>query len=315
VRRVESNTRRSAAYFPGIEQTDPFIRVQGRAFLLARDLPIGVTPYHEGDVDAFKAVLVPPVDDKTRNLVRKLLTSEHHHGFTDAVSAFIRETTEALAYSGELFYEIVESERDVEQEASGSGWQLAMLPPGKVLRCGAGCVQVIPDYARAELGRKAVWLPRRKVWRVAFPRKLIGARAYRRLLTRLAHLSDVTPEFVLTPALGADVEGYDFQTYHRASDAAVEHVTRRFGSIPSLLQIEPSTEFYYFDRTLQFRYAQALIREHLVDQFNVLLKRLEIASTVRLEGLPTSAEIATLRRQLTRGEIDFAAAAAGSRAG
>ena len=94
---------------------------------------------------------------------------------------------------------------------------------------------------------------------------------------------------------------------------SVEHVTRRWGSIPSLQRIDGTTDFYLFAQTLRFRRAQALLREQLVRDINELMRRLGFNASLVVQGLPTSDEISALLARLQAGEIDFAQAMRQSR--
>lgn len=65
------------------------------------------------------------------------------------------------------------------------------------------------------------------------------------------------------------------------------------------------TEFYTFYRMLNFKYAQALLRESIIDEINCLLKRLSIDCEILMKGIPSSKEILKLRKKMELGEISF----------
>jgi hypothetical protein len=106
--------------------------------------------------------------------------------------------------------------------------------------------------------------------------------------------------------LGGSVPGYDFSAYDRAVDAEVEHLTRGWGGIPRLHVVKGATEYYFFERHVQWSWAQALVREHVIDELNALLHRLGTASRLVVHGLPTARDLVELRAKLRRGEVDFA---------
>jgi hypothetical protein len=58
-----------------------------------------------------------------------------------------------------------------------------------------------------------------------------------------------------------------------------------------------------FSRRLQWKRAQALLREHLISELNELLRRLGIGSQLVVAGLPTAEGLAQTIRKLQRGEM------------
>jgi hypothetical protein len=89
-------------------------------------------------------------------------------------------------------------------------------------------------------------------------------------------------------------------------DAEVEHLTRKWGGIPRLHVVDGATEYYFFERHLQWRRSQALVREHVFAEINRLLRRLGVTNQLTVRGLPSSVELSELRIRLRRGEADFA---------
>jgi hypothetical protein len=297
--------RISIAYFPGQEGDDADLRLQGRAFLFVRDLPLGIMPYRTSGTGDFTAALSPE-DEHTAHWLIELLDMHGHRNWDleDALSDFVREVAGALAYSGELHFEIIPTKEETSDEGQPQV-RLVLLPPGRVIKAGGRYLQLVPKYAQQEVGKRIVSIPASRVWRLRLPRALGSPRRHKRLLRRLALVSDVIPSFARGPTLGSDVAGYELGAYRLATDAEVENLTKRWGSIPSLQRIDGTTEFYLFARTLQFRRSVATIRERVVDDINTLLERLGLATRLEIGGLPTSERIDDLMRQLQDGAIDF----------
>jgi hypothetical protein len=60
-----------------------------------------------------------------------------------------------------------------------------------------------------------------------------------------------------------------------------------------------------FFRTLTFHWALALLREHIVSEFNLLLVRLGINAKLSVSGLLTPGEIMRIRDEMMEGKISF----------
>jgi len=57
-----------------------------------------------------------------------------------------------------------------------------------------------------------------------------------------------------------------------------------------------------------FRWATEVLRRHVIEELNILFRRLGIASSISVSGLPSPEFILDLRDRMQRGEIDFAEA-------
>ena len=69
--------------------------------------------------------------------------------------------------------------------------------------------------------------------------------------------------------------------------------------------LDHETEFFSFYRTITFHWAQAVLRNHIVDELNLFLKRLQLDSMITIQGLPTPDIILEVRGKMADGEISF----------
>lgn len=308
-RLASRGNRLSVPHFPGASSRFQDEAAE-RAFLFVRDLPLGILPF-KVDNGGFRASLRSGSEERTTRLVEVLAGERYPQGnLTDVLAAFMSDLTQTLAYRGIVHFEVVPLRPG---ECGRRRFAIERLPVGRVINLGSHYVQVVPKDARNEVGKRAVWLPETRLWIARLPRSLGSPRKHRRLLRSLARVSAMPPSFARSSPFGSDVPGFDFGTFRLACDAQVEYLTREWGGIPSLHQIEGTSEFYLFARSLQFRGSQALIREQLVSDLNTLLPKLGLDDQLVVSGLPSSGEIAELARLLQAGEIDFAAAMARSR--
>lgn len=59
---------------------------------------------------------------------------------------------------------------------------------------------------------------------------------------------------------------------------------------------------------INFRKAQAALREHITNEINKLFSRLNISCTLSITGIPNYLDIVETGRLLKSGEIDFSEA-------
>jgi hypothetical protein len=297
---VTAGKRHSVRYFPSRERSSP----TGHAFLLARDIPLGIMPIRATrDRQSFRVELSTQADEEGEKWLIHFLHIGQYEQRTleEALVDFVDKAAHHIGYFGEVYFEILV---DIEKKPM----RLDPLPPGRVLRAPSRYLQVVPKVDREQLhvGR-FVAIPAERIWRLALPRRLGGPRGHRRLLRRLQALSDPTmPRFALeSPDLGR-ASGYDFTAYRDASERLEERATRRWGTLLSVQRpVGPSTEYFFIARRLAFLHAQAHLREHIIGELNHLLSRLTVPHSVAVSGIPTADEIATALGRLHNGDMTF----------
>ena len=53
------------------------------------------------------------------------------------------------------------------------------------------------------------------------------------------------------------------------------------------------------------KWAQAVLREHIVAELNGLLRELGLQAELVVQGLPTAVSVLSVRERMVRGEISF----------
>jgi hypothetical protein len=300
------SSRLSRAYFSNAPHHAA--AMGGHAFMFIRDLPLGVVPSMRHQTD-YSACLEPP-DENREDWIMKLLTiaDRYHSGGLGATwAAFVEQVTGDIAYDGEAFFEIVSSTDDDAPTTS-----LVVLPSGEVREQPDAFIQVIPEADRGD-GPAEIVIPRASIWHVTVPSSLGTPETHRKMIADLAALSSPMPDFALNSGnMGADV-GFEFGANRNSMDIAIENVTRLWGTIPSLQQIKGTTEYFFIARRVQFAHAQALLRDHILREFNALLTRLDCPSQLIVSGVPTADQLADALVKLERGEIGFTEAMASTK--
>jgi hypothetical protein len=298
---VSSPSRRSFAFFPSRAGDGPM----ERAFLFTRDIPLGVMPIRGSRDRPEYSVALDPPDPATSDWLAHFIHIGQfgHDRLDEALVEFVETATHYMAYAGEVFFEIVPGDGTSRPD------QLAPLAPGQVRHLPGRYLQTVPKADRQAFdGVRFVTIPAEQMWQVKLPRDLATPRQHRRTLRRLGKLSRVMPDFALNSGdLGRSAH-YDFTAHRKACEIGLERATNRWGTIPSLFQVEGTTEYYLFARRLQWQRSQAILREHLIAELNGFLLRLGVPHTVVVTGLPSPEQIEVTLRKLHAGEVDVAEA-------
>lgn len=202
-----------------------------------------------------------------------------------------------LAWEGQAVYEIIKDNEQIYIHSFTTKylfkvilWYLQIVPPG--------------DWGLWK--RKFTLINKKRIWKVKMPRVLGGARGYKKVLKRLRKYSHLGPKFYREDLEhGLKTENYDFMKYVRNSEIYFNRVTNNWGWNRRDWSQEKCTEFYSFYKMLSFRYAQAILREHIIQEINQLLDGLSIKCKLVIVGLPTAKEILQIRNAMYKGDITF----------
>ena len=292
---------RAVQYFPSLKKQDfPNLNV----YMFTEDVRLAVMPIRGGgprSTPDFSVEIQGGPEHETRaSEILKSLSEHNQPSLAELLSAAVETIAIQLARNGRAVYEIVQDER-------GDACQLHGFTSQRLFRFFGRYIQIIPKADRVPRGKIYVIIPERDVWGIAMPQVLGGCRGYRAMLRRLAGFQHLTPSF-LTNELSRQ-QGwppyYDYQRYVRESELFVAKLTARWGWNQRDSGQRSRTEFYWFYRTLQFNWAQACLREHIVKELNRLFRRLGIEAEIVVKGLPTASEILAIRQRMCEGHISF----------
>lgn len=223
------------------------------------------------------------------------------HDLTKNVSNAVEEIAKLLSWEGCAVYEIVHSE--------DSTPYLYGFTSKNLLRLFGWFLQIIPKGDWELLSKKWVLIPSTKIWRIEMPKALGGRKGYLNTISKLKQFDSFGPKFWRTDMVHTkQSDAFDFQRYNRISEIYRRKVTKAWGWNRRDWSQERSTEFFCFYKMVTFRWAQAVLREHIVMELNCLLCRLGIDCKIIVTGLPTAEEIKGIRRKLVTGELTFTSA-------
>jgi hypothetical protein len=275
--------------------------------VLTRDAHLGLVPI--GGRSSTPGFAVEIRGEGDLQAVSKVLARDRHdYGLAEAVCGFIEEVAGLLVAYGEVAYEIVPRAADPRAErsdgtetalASAAAVDLMIIPPLSLRSIGPLIFQLIPGakrWSRPEV----VKVPADAVWRIELPKALGGARRERRMLRYVDRIERRARRFA-NPAGGPT--GYDFTAAHRADNAEFIRATRRWGVVGTAW-LEGVTDYFQVAGLIANQRAQAILRDHIVEETNRLLRRLDLPE-IQILGLPSVSDIDRALADLQAGQIDL----------
>lgn len=230
------------------------------------------------------------------------IAGDHHHRPAENIAAAIEDVVLHLAHYGQALFEIA-------SEPESSAPLLSSFNPDYVWNLGFFYLQIAPLATWQGLDRKYAFLEKIAVWRIDMPRELGGAQGFRRILKELSEWSALGPEFYKDDLEKRQLpREFVFGDYRKAHQIELYRATRRWGWNGRDWSLDHITEYYQFYRHLTFKWAQAILREHVVKEFNALFRRLGISAQIIMSGLSSSRDILKVREQMQVGVLDFAGA-------
>ena len=101
------------------------------------------------------------------------------------------------------------------------------------------------------------------------------------------------------------IPGFDFQEYVREVELRHYIATKMWGWNHRDYSDKNLTEFARIYRKLNFMWAQAVLRNHIINELNALVKRLGIEAVISVVGLRQPDEILKIREAVTDSTMSF----------
>ena len=291
---------RAAWLFPSLRE-NTYLNMNIRMFV--EDIKLGVMPI--GGVSSTAPKFAVDIQGASQsvehaNATLESLTRHHRYSTKELLSDVVRGIAQNLAWSGRAVYEIIPMEENC------GAYHLHYFSPRRLFHAFGWYIQVIPKADRGLLKKAYVPLPEKDIWDITMPGVLGGYKGYHETLRDLARFQHLGPSFLMQD-LGDQgwPAHYDFQRYVREAEFFETKITSLWGWNRRETNERNWTEFYGSYRTLRFGWAQAHLREHIVNELNQLLRRLGIEAEIVVRGLPTPAEILAMQQRMLEGDISF----------
>ena len=291
---------RAIRFFPSLRENND---LKSNIYMFASDIELGIMPI--GGVSNVAPKFAVDIQGSSQAVEHSTATIEslaghQRYSAKELLSDAIRSIAQSLAWNGRTVHEIV---RDQEKDGI---YLLQEFTSQRLFHIFGKYVQLIPKTDRRSLKKAYVILPEKDVWDITMPGVLGGYRSYRAVLRNLARFQGPSPLFMIQELSGQGWPAdFDFQRYIREIELFEAKITSLWGWNRRDYSDRNWTEFYSFYRILQFRWAQACLREHIVDELNRLLRRLDIEAKIVLKGLPTVSNILAVQQQMLEGTISF----------
>jgi len=263
--------------------------------MFVEDIYTSITPVQIKQNKNIKADIVGSQEDKVKAI--KILESICSREYYDnVVLESIAEIARIMAWEGCAVFEIIK-ENEIELHGFTSR---------KLIKTPFFYVQVLPSEERKEYKKRYVFMPENKIWYLEMPKPLGPKNKYLQTLIKLKRYDHLSPSFVQRNlALGKIDEYYNYTDYNNEHNKYLRRATVYWGWNRRDYTQKNNTEYYFFYKTLTFRWAQALLREHIINEINKLFVKLDMKCTINIGGIPNTKNILDIREEMSKGKISF----------
>ena len=290
-----------ATHFPSLSHN---LDLNPNVHMFTEDVHLGIIPI--GGITEKQKNFTIALDGKEKERERASyilgdLGEYNRHDVHEMACDAIENIARHLAWGGRAVYEIVKDDDGEVHVHSFTSRRLMRFP--------RWFIQIIPRADWQLWKKKWVIIPANKVWHIQMPLVLGGCREYKNTLKKLKMFQHLGPQFWKKDLeIGVQSRAFDFQKYVRSTEIYYGRITRAWGWNRRDWSQDRSTEFFNFYKMITLRWAQSVLREHIIIELNNLFNRLSIVCELKVHGLLTPSEILKIRRDLQEGIITFSEA-------
>lgn len=268
--------------------------------MFAEDLHLGIMPIGGRTVSqgGFNVVLNGNQEEceKAKEVIEELAEYERYD-VSAIVCDAVTNIAKHLSWKGEVFFEIINDDGKVYLDSFTSKNLFSLFN---------FYFQITPSADMNMWRRRLSYVQKKHVWKVEIPLKLGGKRGYIRTLEKLQRYDHLGPVFYRNDIeKGKQTENFNLLEYTRNSEIYFNRVTRLWGWNRRDWDRKNNTEYYTFYKFVSFKYTQAILREHIINEMNKLLVRLSIECEIIVSGIPTAKEILKIKSDMQQAKISF----------
>lgn len=291
----ENRSGHLAYHFPSLSRSHKGIETH----MFTDDVRNGVMPYRNSESsDGYS------VSFEENPGVTNVLTALSHYGGSfyskeDLLRHAVDEIALRLAWYGRAVYQIcyIEDSKEIDLKPCTLDRLYILL---------GFYIHHVPIGDREAFKSTFIVVSKRNVWELEMPAALGGAVQYRKILRGLKRYKGTLPLF-----MEEDLEAqrpnphFNLSDYILRKEVNEARLTASWGWNRRDSSLKHETEFFHFYRTITFHWAQAVLRDHIINELNDLLKRLQIPSMITIQGVPTPDTILETRKKMLDGEVSF----------
>ena len=239
-------------------------------------------------------------DDKNTEKAKELLNSLASNvrlSTNELVCDVVENIVKSMLYSGLAYYEITQDTPEF--------LKLDNFTSDKLVNILGLYFQFVPKKDRKMWNKRFVVKASNSIWKIKVPKELGGSSGYSKLIHSLGNNTEMYPKCYDIEKIATQPSDFNFNEYISQTKVYQYRLLELWGGNLRHTSTEYANEYYLIHRIVRFNRAQAILREHVISQLNILLNRKKIKSTIEVKGLPTVQYIDEQLKKLEEGEVQL----------
>ena len=296
-----SDTPQFCRFFKSLKksQRDTFYK-NTNVHIFTEDIHLGIMPIGGKSKNRPDFSVNLTGDEQNKEKAIKLLNSvasNNRLSANELISDALDNIVKSLLYKGFSYYEIT-------QDTSGF-FQLGNFTSDRLANFLGLYFQFVPKADRNMWNKKFVVKASNSIWKILIPKVLGSSSGYRQLISGLANKADMYPKCFDIKDITTRQDQFDFKEYSIQTKVYQYRLLDLWGGTLRHSSTDYVNEYYLIHRIVRLNRAQAILREHIVNEINDLFDRLKIKSQIEVSGLPTVEFIDNQLKKLEAGELEL----------
>lgn len=258
--------------------------------MFCEDVINSILPYSESNNAALKISGSEENLDKAFKIF-EILTNERMSQHQGSLDNLIKKLTRQLIWYGKCFFEIT-SESDTPLNRLNIEWYFKLID-----------IFIFKNQVTNTQTHPLIrYLKSNKVWVLSMP---VGFRRTK-LLSKLSKCDLLMPRF-FEKQLSQELKTsyFNLEEYTQNQKIYFLKHTKLWGWLGRDYTERYINNFYSIYRHIKFKKTLAILRSHIIESVNKLLKQLQCNATITTKTIKTPDELNTILEQLISGEIDL----------
>lgn len=265
--------------------------------MFIEDIRAGILPIKlSRNKDSTKVIIEG--NESNSEIFKTILNSFNRRYETNSIEKLVKYTIESIAtdisWNGKAMYEIYQTDKNI---------SFINLFSDKFIDLKFFYIQIPPK--KSNFPYKII--NKKHIWEISIPKKLEKKYSYKKILSSIDKFDSLMPKPFKERLDNGDISSlnYNRKEYREKQYLYVNNLTSDWGWNQRITIDDITTEFFNNYKYLKFKLSQAIFREHIINELNILFKKFNLDISIKIEGIATSKDCENQIEKYKKNEISF----------
>jgi len=266
--------------------------------MFIQDIVTGILPiklnYEEDHITA-----IVEGEEKESDILKTILNSFTRNSESYDMNRLVKYAIEGIAqeisWSGDAIYEIYRE--------NGKEIKFISLVPDKFINLFFFYIQIPPKDKPFSYR----FINKKSIWKISIPKSLQRKYSYKSILSSIDKFDSIMPKAFKNELYGGSNSYFNYDTtkYKEKQFLYINDLTSEWGWNQRSMSDDVLTEFFKNYKYLKFHLAQAIFRDHILNELNNLFKSINLKISIRLEGVASPKDHEEHIKKYLKNEVGY----------